>query len=242
MLIGKRAVVTGGSRGIGHAIAAAFAAAGADVCAVASQRRPELADLEAELQQYTSRSFVTAADVASDEEVDHLFADIAGRWGGIDVLVNNAGTVKPPTTRRPRRHRVGPRPEREPRRRVPDVPAAAPLIGAGGSIINVTSAVATVGMAGRTHYTSSKAGIVGFTRSLCKELGPRTVRVNAIAPGIIETDQLAGLSAEQRGRYEQLAALGRLGQPEDVAGVALFLAGDLARYVTGAVLVVDGGI
>jgi 3-oxoacyl-[acyl-carrier protein] reductase len=112
----------------------------------------------------------------------------------------------------------------------------------GTSIINVGSAVAMVGMVGRTAYTASKGGVLGFTRSLCKELGPRGIRVNAIAPGIIETHQVAGLTAEQRSRYEKLAALSRLGQPEDIAGVVLFLASDLSRFVSGATIYVDGGI
>jgi 3-oxoacyl-[acyl-carrier protein] reductase len=97
-------------------------------------------------------------------------------------------------------------------------------------------------MPGRTHYTASKAGVVGFTRSLAKELGPRGVRANAIAPGIIDTDQAAGLTPEQRERYGRLAALGRLGDPDDVAGAAIFLAGDGARFVSGITLNVDGGI
>jgi 3-oxoacyl-[acyl-carrier protein] reductase len=95
---------------------------------------------------------------------------------------------------------------------------------------------------GRTHYTASKAGVIGFTRSLAKELGPRGIRANAVAPGIIDTDQASGLTPEQRVRYAQLAALGRLGQPEDVADAAVFLASDGARFVSGVTLNVDGGI
>jgi 3-oxoacyl-[acyl-carrier protein] reductase len=115
-------------------------------------------------------------------------------------------------------------------------------IPSGGSVINVTSAVAMRGMVGRTHYTASKTGVIGFTRSLCKELGPRNIRVNALAPGIIETDQAAGLTPEGRTRYASLAALNRLGQPDDIAGVAVFLASDLAVFVSGQTINVDGGI
>jgi NAD(P)-dependent dehydrogenase (short-subunit alcohol dehydrogenase family) len=97
-------------------------------------------------------------------------------------------------------------------------------------------------MVGRTHYTASKAGVVGFNRSLCKEVGERGIRANVIAPGIIETDQVGGLSPEVRRRYEQLAALGRLGRPEDVAAAAVWLASDLSRFVSGTTVVVDGGI
>jgi 3-oxoacyl-[acyl-carrier protein] reductase len=120
--------------------------------------------------------------------------------------------------------------------------ACAAAMGPGASVLNVTSAVAMVGLAGRTHYTASKAGVIGFTRSLAKELGPRGIRANAIAPGVIDTDQASGLTPEQRVRYAQLAALGRLGHPEDVADAALFLASDAARFVSGVTLNVDGGI
>ena len=99
-----------------------------------------------------------------------------------------------------------------------------------------------VGMVARTHYTSSKSGVMGFTRSLCKERGPRQIRVNAVAPGIIDTDQAAGLNETQRQRYAGLAALNRLGDGDDVAGPILFLASDLSKFVNGVILNVDGGI
>jgi len=97
-------------------------------------------------------------------------------------------------------------------------------------------------MVGRVHYTASKTGVIGFTRSLCKEMGPRGIRANAIAPGIIETDQASGLTPEQRTRYANLAALQRLGQSDDIAGAVLFLASDLSKFVSGVVINVDGGI
>ena len=109
-------------------------------------------------------------------------------------------------------------------------------------MINVASAVALVGMPGRAHYTASKAGVLGLTRSLCKELGSAGIRVNAISPGIVETDQVGHLNAEQRARYSTLAALNRLGDPADISGVVLFLASDLSRFVSGATINVDGGI
>jgi 3-oxoacyl-[acyl-carrier protein] reductase len=250
-LLGKRAIVTGGTRGIGRAIATTYAAAGATVCAVASSMRPELDELEAELQGFTPGSFVAAADVASGDAVTALFADLAERWGPgeqpaggavVDVLVNNAGVVS---------HRMLDDLDPTEWDRVLNTNlgglyrmcrSATPLMERGGSIVNIVSAVANVGMVGRTHYTASKAGMVGFTRSLCKELGPRGIRVNAIAPGLVETDQMAGLTDEQRARYSKLAALEALGQPLDIARAAVFFAAEYSGFVTGAVLVVDGGI
>ena len=120
--------------------------------------------------------------------------------------------------------------------------AALPAMGEGGSIVNITSAVAMRGMPGRVHYISSKAGLIGMTRALCKEVGRRGIRVNALAPGIIETDQTGELDDAGRARYSGLAALNRLGQPGEIADVVLFLASDHASFVSGVTLNVDGGI
>jgi NAD(P)-dependent dehydrogenase (short-subunit alcohol dehydrogenase family) len=241
-LAGKRALVTGGSRGIGRAIVLALARSGVSVAACYHRASEAVSSLASDLEQLGHDSHVVAADVSDEAAVGRLVGGVRERFGRIDVLVNNAGVVS---------HRTLADLDLAEWRRVLDTNltamylvtrAALDAIPGGGSVINVASAVATVGMIGRTHYTASKAGVVGFTRSLCKELGPRGVRANAIAPGIIETDQVAGLSPEQRARYQNLAALGRLGQPDDVASVALFLASDLSRFVSGQTIVVDGGI
>ena len=109
-------------------------------------------------------------------------------------------------------------------------------------MIAVSACLAAVGMRGKAHFTAAKAGIIGFTRSIAKELGAQGIRVNVVAPGVIGTGELAGLSPEQRGRYTYLAALGRMGRPEEVASTVLFLASDLASFVTGATIPVDGGV
>lgn len=241
-LEGTRVVVTGGSRGIGRAIALRFAQQGAS--GVVCHRRPsaEAASLQRELSREAGDWRVVEADVTDPANVTALVAGARDRLGGVDVLVNNAGVVS---------HVELDAMELEQWREVLDTNltamylttrACAETMGPGGSVINVTSAVAMVGLVGRTHYTASKAGVIGFTRSLAKELGPRGIRANAIAPGIIDTDQASGLTPEQRVRYAALAALGRLGSPEEVADVAVFLASDAARFVSGVTLNVDGGI
>jgi NAD(P)-dependent dehydrogenase (short-subunit alcohol dehydrogenase family) len=241
-LTGKRALVTGGSRGIGRAIVLALAQRGVAVAACYHQESEAVTSLASELEHLNNDSYVVQANVGDEASVSHLVDSARHRFGRIDVLVNNAGVVS---------HVPLANMELAEWRRVLDTNltsmylvtrAALDAIPEGGSIINLTSAVASVGMVGRTHYTASKAGVVGFTRSLCKEVGARGIRANAIAPGIIETDQAAGLTPEQRVRYSNLAALGRLGNPDDIAGVVLFLASDLSRFVSGVTINVDGGI
>jgi len=238
----KRVVVTGGTRGIGRAVVLAFAANGARVHTCGRTESSAAAGLREELAELGSGHVVDVADMA-DPAACRAFVDRAWhQLGGIDVLVNNAGAVS---------HRTLVEMDDEEWDRILDTNlrgtmavtrAALPALSDGAAIVHVASAVASVGMVGRTHYTASKAAIVGFNRSLCKEVGPRGIRTNVVAPGIIETDQAAGLTPEARKRYEQLAALQRLGTPEDVAGVVLFLASDRSRFVSGQTLVVDGGI
>jgi NAD(P)-dependent dehydrogenase (short-subunit alcohol dehydrogenase family) len=241
-LSGKRALVTGGNRGIGRAIALALSRQGASVAACYASDATAASELAAGFAANGDGSYVTRADVTDEASLAELLAGVRERFGGLDIVVNNAGVVS---------HRALGDLDRAEWQRVLDTNltgmylvtrAALPLMGAGGSIVNIASAVAMVGMPARAHYTASKAGVLGLTRSLCKELGPRGIRVNAIAPGIVETDQVAGLSDEQRARYAGLAALGRLGEPADVGDTVLFLASDLARFVSGVTINVDGGI
>ena len=241
-LAGKRALVTGGSRGIGRAIVLGLARGGASVAAVYQRESDAVASLRGELEQLDGSGYVAQADVSNEEDVERLVGGVRERFGGIDVLVNNAGVVS---------HKLLPELDLDEWRRVIDTnltslylvtKRAVEAMEEGSSVINIGSGVALRGMPARAHYASSKAGAIGFTRALCKELGPRGIRVNLIAPGIIETDQASGLTPEARARYSSLAALGRLGTPEDIADVALFLSSDLSRYVSGMTINVDGGI
>jgi 3-oxoacyl-[acyl-carrier protein] reductase len=238
----KRVLVTGGTRGIGRAVALAFAEAGARVWTCGRAPSPAADDLRQALAKHGDGHVVDSADLAARGEATALTERAAAAFGGLDVVVNNAGVVS---------HHTLDDLDSDEWDRIVDTNlravyevcrAALPHMPAGGAIVNVSSAVAMIGMAARTHYTAAKAGLLGFTRSLCKEAGPRGIRVNAVAPGIIETDQTGGLSEPVRARYEQLAALGRLGTPADVADVVLFLSGPQARFVCGQTLVVDGGM
>ncbi len=239
---GQVVVISGASRGIGRACAEAFVSAGATVVGVSLRKSEEQRRLSELFEAADNGSYAVTCDVADPDEVKRLGADLVDSFESIQVLVNNAGVV----SHAPLEEMQLAEWERVINSNLTSMllmtQASIPLMREGSSIINVTSAVATVGMVARSHYTAAKAGVVGFTRSVCKELGPRGIRANCVAPGIIETDQVADLSPEQRARYGSLAALGRLGSPHDVAKAVLFLAGDEARFVSGVTLNVDGGI
>jgi 3-oxoacyl-[acyl-carrier protein] reductase len=241
-MTGKRILVTGGTRGIGRAIVTSFARQGATVYTCGRAESTAARELRTELAGLGDGHVVDIADIGVPAECRALVERAAKTLERLDVVVNNAGAVS---------HHTLDELDGDEWSRVMDVNlrgtyevtrAALPHIPDGGTVINISSALATVGLAARTHYTASKAGVIGFTRSLCKEVGTRGIRVNVVAPGIIDTDQVTGMPPAARARYEQLAALRRLGTPEDVAGVVLFLASDLSRFTSGQTLVVDGGI
>ncbi|OLT26137.1 short-chain dehydrogenase [Nocardiopsis sp. CNR-923] len=245
-LSGKNALVTGGSRGIGRAVVLTLARAGANVTACYRTESEAVRELEQELKEIPGDHHVVRADVRSKEEVDRLVEECRTRYGRLDAVVNNAGVIS---------HVPYDELAEDEWHRVVDthltgaflvIQAALPLMGEGGSIVNIGSRVATVGIPTRSHYTAAKAGLIGLSRSLCKELGGRGIRVNVVEPGVIETEEAAKLPKEKyeqlQARYRQLTSLGRLGTPEEVGGAVLFLASDLSRYVTGATIPVDGGI
>jgi len=241
-LSGKSALVTGGSRGIGRAIALAYSRHGAASVACYLNETDAVRELGDELAGLPGGGYVAQVDVTDEDSVKRVVDAAAERLGKIDILVNNAGAVS---------HKMLADLDFAEWKRVVDTnltsmylvtKATVEVMPEGGSIINIGSGVAGVGMPARTHYGASKAGVLGFTRALTKELGPRKIRTNMINPGIIETDQVAGLTPEHRTRYESMASLGRLGAPEDISNVALFLASDLSSFVSGATIAVDGGI
>lgn len=241
LLKGKTAIVSGVGPGLGKEIAHAFVREGAAVV-IGARRESYLREVADELAALGGTVRYVPTDVTDGDQCRRIVDVTLDELGRVDVLVNNAGVVS--------HRRIEDLDLAEWHRVIEtnltgiylvtkDVVEAMP---AGGSIINITSAVGLRGMVGRTHYTSSKTGIIGFTRSLAKEVGPRGIRVNAIAPGIIETDQTSGLDDEGRARYEKLTALARLGDPDEIAGATLFFASDLSSYVSGVTINVDGGI
>ncbi len=239
-LTGKVAFVTGSTRGIGLAIARALHGAGAKV-AIVGREQARAAAVAAVLSE---RSAGFACDVADGAQVEAAIAAAESALGPIDILVNNAGLTRDNILLRLTDADW-------------DAVLDANLKGAfhttravikgmmkrrAGRIVNITSIVGLTGNKGQANYAASKAGLIGFTKSVAKEYASRGILVNCVAPGFIETDMTAALPDAARASLLEDIALGRLGRPEDVAGAVLFLASDLAAYVTGQVLVVDGGM
>ena len=239
-LTGQFALVTGASGGIGGAIAKALHARGATV-ALSGTRREALDKLAGELG---TRVHVTPCDLADVAATEALAGQAETAMGGLDILVNNAGL-----TRDNLLLRLG--------QAEWDEVLAANLTGAFvstqavikgmmkrrfGRVINITSVVGVTGNAGQANYAASKAGLIGFSKSVAKEYAARGVLVNCVAPGFIETDMTAALPETARAALLESIPLGRLGAPGDIAGAVTFLASDMGAYITGQVLVVDGGM
>jgi 3-oxoacyl-[acyl-carrier protein] reductase len=240
----KVAVVTGGSRGIGRAIALAFGRQGARVAVTCTRQREAAEEVVAALQQVGGSAQVFQFDVADYTATTAAFAEIVNTFGRVDILVSNAGV---------RRDQLLVRMQPEEWDTVihtnlsgtfhcARAAARTMLRQRWGRIIVITSVVGLTGNAGQTNYAASKAGLIGLTKALAKELGPRGITVNAVAPGFIETDMTRTLSDTQRQALLQHVPLGSLGTPDDVAACVLFLASDEARYITGEVVSVSGGL
>ena len=242
-LSGKNALVTGGTRGIGRGIVEAFAGAGANVAFTYRSSAETAEALKADLEGHGVQALALQGDAADLAHAEEAVQAVLEAWGTLDVLVNNAGVTRDGLLLRM---------SEEDWDTVIDTnlkgvfgfckAAYRPLMKQrSGSVINVSSIVGIEGNAGQANYAASKAGVIGFTKSLTKELAGRNVRANVIAPGFIETDMTEDLSEKARETQLGLIPLGHTGRVEDVAAAAVFLASDAAAYITGQVIHVDGG-
>lgn len=244
LLEGKTALVTGGARGIGKAIALKFAAEGANVAFSDLNYDDNAAALEKEIEAMGVKGKGYASDASSFDGCEKLINDVVADFGRIDVLVNNAGITRDNLLMRMTEAdwdlviKVNLKSIFNMTKAVQKVM----LKQRSGSIINMSSVVGLSGNAGQSNYSASKAGLIGFTKSMAQELGSRSIRCNAIAPGFIETDMTAKLPEDVRKNWIEGIPLKRGGKPEDVADVALFLGSDLSSYVTGQVISVCGGM
>jgi len=236
---GRVALVTGSTRGIGRAIAETLVGCGARVAVVGRDRAKA-----GEVSESIGGAGGFACDVADPASVEALVTEVEKTVGGIDILVNNAGLTRDNLMMRLKNDDW-------------DVVLNTNLRGAfvavrsvsrgmikrrWGRIINIASVVGLVGNKGQSNYAASKAGLIGFTKSVAKELASRNVLANVVAPGFVETDMTAAMTAEARATLSKQIPLERLGTPSDIAGTVAFLASDAASYITGQVIIVDGGM
>lgn len=242
---GKSAIVTGGTRGIGKAIALELAKRGANVAFNYAKSADEAEKLKAEIETLGVKALAAQCDVANTESSAEFVKQVTAEFGTVDFLINNAGITRDTLILRMKEDDW-------------DAVLDTNLKGAfnfskavlrpmmknadGGSILNIASISGVVGMLGQTNYSASKAGMIGFTKALAKEIASRKITVNALALGLIETEMASEMNAEYREKILSQIPLGRLGNVQEVAEIACFLLSDSARYITGQVIQPDGGL
>lgn len=244
LLDNKIALVTGASRGIGREIAKKFAEQGASVAFTYLSSIEKGQALEAELAAYGVKAKGYRSDASDYAAAEQLITDVVSDFGTLDVLVNNAGITRDTLLMRMSEEQWD-EVMRVNLKSVFNLTKAAtkPMMRAKkGSIINITSVVGLMGNAGQANYSASKAGMIGFTKSVAKELGSRNIRSNALAPGFIETEMTGELNEKALEEWLKSIPLKRAGQGEDVANACVFLGSEMSKYITGQVLQVDGGM
>lgn len=243
MLKDKVALITGGSRGIGRAISLLFASQGAFLVVNYASSKDEAVSLVKEIEELGGGAIAVEANVANSQDVKSMIDVIVDKYGRLDILVNNAGITKDMLLLRMTEAEFDD---------VIDVNlkgvfnctkhASRVMMKNGGSIINMSSISGLTGNIGQSNYSASKAGVIGFTKSVAREFAGKNLRVNAIAPGFIDTDMTDRLSGGIKDNLLANIPMGRMGKPEEVANTALFLASDLSAYITGQVIGVNGGM
>lgn len=243
-LKGKTAVVTGGSRGIGRAIALLLAEKGANVVVNYTSNSEAALEVVKKIEEMGAAAMAVKADVSKSDQVENLVNEVLNTFGSIDILINNAGITRDNLIIRMSEQEF-------------DEVLTTNLKGAfictkavsrvmikqkSGKIINVSSVVGIIGNAGQSNYAAAKAGLIGFTKSMAKELAKRSINVNAVAPGFIETDMTSKLSDKVKEEFANNIPLARIGKPEDIAKAVLFLASEYSDYITGQVINIDGGM
>ncbi len=243
LLTDKVVLITGASKGIGKAIATLFSANGAK-CVLAGRDMESLEKLATELSTNAETHLPVFMDVKNTDSIKQAFAKIQEHKFNLDVIVNNAGIMKDSTLQMVKQDLIEDIYQTNVYGTILPTQQALKffLRKRKGSVINLSSIIGTNGNLGQTIYGSSKSAIIGFTKSLSKELAPLNIRVNAIAPGFIDTDMTKNMDSKFYEKNLNAIGMKRLGKPEDVAKVALFLASDLSEYVTGQIIGVDGGM
>jgi 3-oxoacyl-[acyl-carrier protein] reductase len=244
VLTGKTALVTGGGTGIGREIALALARAGADVAVVNRSNIDAAQEVAAEIEKLGRRSLAIRANVSIARDAENIVSQVLTSFGRLDILVNNAGTTRDTLLLRM---------SEDDWDAVLDTnlkgvflvskAALKPMVKQKrGKIINISSVMGLIGSAGQTNYCASKAGVIGFTKSLAKEVGARNIQVNSVAPGFIETAMTDNLKDDYREQILKNIPAGRLGTVQDIAQTAVFLASPSSDYITGQTITVDGGL
>ncbi len=243
-LEGKTALVTGAGRGIGRAAALCLAREGASVVVNYQNNAAAAEETARDIEAAGAQALIVQASVDNAADVERMVQTVKERFGQIDILVNNAGITRDQLLLRMKEEDWDAVLNTNLKGAFLCCKAVAPLMvkRRTGVIVNVGSVIGTVGAAGQVNYSAAKAGLVGLTKSLAKELGSRSIRVNAVAPGFIETDMTRALKPEQQETVRKQIPLGRLGKPEDVGRVIAFLCSEDAAYIQGILITVDGGL